>query len=168
MTSSKTRTGLLALAAALPLSAGLVLAAGAAAPTQTPQVQTPQTQVPQRVQPAQTRQPGGTNYADVFLQKLAAQLGVSVERLKAAAVQAGSATVDQAVQAGDLSSDRAAALKQRLQNAPLNFGLGGRHGPGGPDHGGRGERGRRDGGPRGSGHPPTDSQGGQSADTTGS
>jgi pyruvate/2-oxoglutarate dehydrogenase complex dihydrolipoamide acyltransferase (E2) component len=182
MKSSKKRTGLLVLTA-LPLTAGLVLAAGTAAQTpqtQTPQTQTPRVQVPQRLQPAQPgsdqarpRQQSGKNYADVFLQKLAQQLGVSVERLKVAAVQAGSATIDQGVQAGDIRSDRAAALKERLQNAPLNFGFrgqGGRRGPGGHDQGGPG---RMDGGPRGFDHQRGDPQnrqdspGGQSADTTG-
>lgn len=147
----KRRPALFVLAA-LPLTAGLVLAAGTAAQS----AQTPQT--PQQAQPAQPggtptqprQQPSGTDYAEVFLQKLAAQLGISVERLRAAAVAAGGATLDQAVGAGDLSVDRAAALKRRLQDAPLNFGFG-RRGPGGHDHAGRG--GRMDGGPRGSGHP---------------
>lgn len=151
--------------AALPLGAGLVLAAGTTAQqSQTPQTQTPQTQTPQQAQPVQPgsgqtqqrTQPSGANYAGVFLQKLAAQLGVSVERLRAAALSAGNATIDQAVGTGDLSQDRAARMKERLQNAPLTFGSGqggfGRCGLGGHDHGERGGRGRMDGGPRGFGH----------------
>ncbi|MCP2013675.1 hypothetical protein L1280_000803 [Deinococcus sp. HSC-46F16] len=135
--------------AAVSLTAGLVLAASGGTS------QAPSTQAPQRVQPTQPgqAQPGtgqtqpsqnqapssGTNYADVFLQKLAAALGVTVERLKAAALSAGSATVDQAVGAGDLSAEQAAQIKERMQNDPLRFGFGrggfGRgdheHGPGG-------------------------------------
>ncbi len=131
----KNRTALLALVAALPLTAGLVFA---------------QQSAPQRVQPAQPGQsqnnarpgtpPGAqtsaTNYADTFLQRLAAGLGISVDRLKSAAVAAGNATIDQAVRNGDIPQDRAADLKARLQDAPLNFGrFGGRGdlGRGGPD-----------------------------------
>ncbi|MEF2280023.1 hypothetical protein V3W47_17150 [Deinococcus sp. YIM 134068] len=129
--NSKNRTALLALVASLPLTAGLVFAQQAA---------------PQRVQPAQpgqssaqpgtapTRQTSTTNYGDVYLQRLAAQLGVSVERLRAAAVAAGNATIDQAVRNGDLAQNRAADLKNRLQNAPLNFGR-----FGGPAGQGRGD-----------------------------
>lgn len=158
------RSALFALAA-LPLTAGLVLAAGTAA-----QSAQPQTQPPQQAQPAQPggtqtpprTQASGTNYAEVFLQKLAAQLGVSVERLRAAAVAAGGATLDQAVGAGDLSAERAAAMKQRLEDAPLNFGFGrggfGRGNFGGHDHGGRRGRDRMDGGLRGFGHPHGDGQ----------
>lgn len=180
----KNRFPLIALAA-LPLTLGLVVA----------QTQTPQAQAPQRVQPAQpgqsapqtpgtqqnqgvpqapgTRAPStqapqrsGTNYADVFLQKLAAQLGITVERLKAAAIAAGSATIDQGVQAGDFPSDRAAEMKQRLQDNPLSFGrgFGGPGGRGGHSHGPRGDR-DGDGG-RGFG-PGADPQDRQGQDSTG-
>ncbi|EYB69829.1 hypothetical protein DEIPH_ctg001orf0045 [Deinococcus phoenicis] len=144
----KTRPALLALAAALPLTAGLVFAAGTSATNPQP---------PQRVQPAQPGQTGAqpaqtrpqaqtrTHYADVFLQKLAAQLGISVDRLRAAATSAGNATIDQGVQAGDIPQDRAADLKARMKDAPLNFGFGGRHGRGGPGAGPVGERGPRTG-----------------------
>lgn len=153
------RPALFALAA-LPLTAGLVLAASgsgstpsAQAPsTQTPSTQTPSTQAPQQVQPAQPAtsptQATRANYAEVYLQKLAAALGVSAERLKAAALSAGNATVDQAVGAGDLSADQAARTRERMQNDPLRFGLGrGGFGRGGHDHG---PGGREDG--RGSRH----------------
>lgn len=132
--------------AAVPLTAGLVLAASGS----TPSTQTPPIQAPQQVQPSQPgasqtqpsqnpSQTSDTNYADVFLQKFAAALGVSVERLKAAALSAGSATVDQAVGAGDLSAEQAARIKERMQNDPLRFGFGrGGFGRGDHDHGGRG------------------------------
>lgn len=116
MTYSKKRSLLLALAA-LPLSAGLVFAAGTSSIT------------PQPAQPGQTQGQGRTPYTDVFLQKLAAQLGLSVDRLRAAATSAANATIDQAVRAGDLPQNRAAELKARVQVAPLNFGLGGRPRP---------------------------------------
>lgn len=106
-------------------------------------------------------QTNGTNYAEVFLQKLAAQLGISVERLRAAAVAAGSATIDQGMQAGDFPGDRAAGMKNRLQQDPLGFGGRGGRGLGGHHHG---ERGGTDGGPRGFDRP--DSSSGTGTDTT--
>ncbi|GHF28311.1 hypothetical protein HNQ07_001011 [Deinococcus metalli] len=148
--------------ATLPLTVGLVLAqqgtttAGSAStPDVTAQAQRVQPVAPgQRpsqpgTQPGQTapRQFSGTNYADVFLQKLAAQLGISVTKLKSAAIAAGSATIDQGVKAGDFPSDRAAEMKQRLQQNPFAIGGGrGMRGPGGPGHGPDGGPG---GGPRG-------------------
>ncbi|WP_295823462.1 hypothetical protein [uncultured Deinococcus sp.] len=141
-TRKTARLPLIALAA-LPLTVGVVLAQQSASGTATDP--TAQAQRVQPVQPGQTPttpvQPGqaaprpvsGTNYADVFLQKLAAQLGITTARLKAAAIAAGSATIDQGVKAGDVPSDRAAEMKQRLEQNPFAIG-GGRGGPGG--HGG--------------------------------
>lgn len=143
-TRKTARLPLIALAA-LPLTVGVVLAqqstsGTAAAPTA-------QAQRVQPVQPGQTPttpvQPGqaaprpvsGINYADVFLQKLAAQLGITTAELKSAAIAAGSATIDQGVTAGDFPSDRAPEMKQRLEQNPFAIG-GGRGGPGG--HGGHG------------------------------
>ncbi|WP_412029503.1 hypothetical protein [Deinococcus yunweiensis] len=143
-TRKTARLPLIALAA-LPLTVGVVLAqqstsGTAAAPTA-------QAQRVQPVQPGQTpttpAQPGqaaprpvsGINYADVFLQKLAAQLGITTAELKSAAIAAGSATIDQGVTAGDFPSDRAPEMKQRLEQNPFAIG-GGRGGPGG--HGGHG------------------------------
>lgn len=112
---SKSNRPALFVLAALPFTAGLVLAASGNTPSA-------QTQTPQQSQ-AQP-QTSGTNYAQVYLQKLAAALGVSTERLRAAALAAGNATVDQALGAGDLSAEGAARLKERLQQDPLRFGLG--------------------------------------------
>ncbi|WP_019585747.1 hypothetical protein [Deinococcus apachensis] len=135
MNRSRKNAPLIALAAALPLTAGLVLAQQSTAPQRVQPAQPGQTIPGTRNQSGQTTptrpQTSDMNYADVFLQKLAAQLGITVERLKAAAVAAGSATIDQGVQAGDIPQDRAADLKARLQDAPLNFGFGGRGGHGG-------------------------------------
>lgn len=143
--------------ASLPLTVGLVLAQSSTTNTASTAT-TAQTQ-PQRVQPAQPgqqnqngqnnqmRQQSGTNYADVFLQKLAAALGISADKLKAAAINAGSATIDQGVTAGDFPNDRAAQMKADLQQNPFALG-GGRGGPGG--RGGHGDdHGGRMGGPRG-------------------
>ncbi|GGL87049.1 hypothetical protein GCM10010840_26180 [Deinococcus aerolatus] len=159
------KTPLIALAA-LPLTVGTVLAqqSSTAAANPTTQAQ------PQRIQPAQPgqrnqnqngrgqqtqRQQGsGTNYADIYLQKLAAGLGVSVDKLKAAALAAGNATIDQGVKSGDIASNRAADMKTRLKDQPFAM-LGGRGmgGPGGPGrrgmHGPDGRDGGRGKGPRG-------------------
>ena len=137
----KTRLPLIAFAA-LPLTVGAVLAQqSTGTATSTTSVTA---QAPQRVQPAQPGQrssqqgqtqqgqptppqpgqrpgqPGprpmgsGTNYADTFLKNLAQQLGTTPEKLKAAAVKAGTATIDAAVKAGDIPADRAADMKQHL------------------------------------------------------
>ncbi|QFP76393.1 hypothetical protein [Deinococcus sp. AJ005] len=149
------KTPLIVLAV-LPLTVGAVLAqqAGTAAADATVQAQQAQ---PQRVQPAQpgqrgaagtqTRTRSGTNYGDVYLQKLAVQLGISLEKLKAAALAAGNATIDQGVKDGNIAVNRAADMKTRLKDNPFSM-LGGR-GMGGP--GGRGMHGPggRGGGPRG-------------------
>lgn len=156
----KTRLPLIAWAA-LPLTLGLAFAAQGTQSTRTQSTQPQPTQsgqtlnqpgIPQnqtQSQPGQAAPRSGTNYADVFLQKLAAQLGVSVDRLKAAATAAGSATIDQGVQAGDFSSDRAAEMKQRLNDNPFAFGGRGPGGRGG--HGMHGRGGDMERGPRGKG-----------------
>lgn len=137
----KNRLPLIAFAA-LPLTAGLVLAQQGAT-TQTPQRVQPaqpsqrnpaQQNQAQPAQPAQRPQFSGTNYADAYLKNLAQQLGVTPEKLKAAAVKAGTATIDAAVKAGNVPSDRAAEMKQRLADNPFAFAG---HGPGGHGrHGG--------------------------------
>lgn len=136
--------------AALPLTVGMVLAQTGTAqdPTMQAQAQRVQPAQPGATSPAQPgqAQPGtGTNYADVFLQKLAAQLGITLDKLKAASTAAGTATIDQGVKAGDFTADQAAFMKQNLAQNPL--GLAGGRGFGGPGgrHGGLG--GLRAGGP---------------------
>lgn len=183
----KTRLPLIAFAA-LPLTVGAVLAqqsAGAVATSPTSAT----AQAPQRVQPAQPgqrssqqgqTQPGqptppqpgqrpgqpgprpmgsGTNYADTFLKNLAQQLGTTPEKLKAAAVKAGTATIDAAVKAGDIPADRAADMKQHLTENPFAFG--GR-GPGGPGRGGHGPH----DGPMGPGGPRGQDNQGPQGDAT--
>lgn len=169
--------------AALPLTVGLAFAAQ---PQRVQPVQPGQTQNPAQPQPGQNgqalpapgqqqpgqRQPGpqsGTNYGDVFLQKLAAQLGLSVDKLKAAAVAAGSATIDQGVKAGDFPSDRAAEMKQRLNENPFAFGgrgPGGRGGHGMHGHGRGGPEGGLERGPRGMQDQDGDHAQGDSTDDT--
>ncbi|PNY82398.1 hypothetical protein [Deinococcus koreensis] len=147
-TTRNTRRLPLIAFASLPLTIGLGFAQQSAASTSaapTAQAQRLQPAQPGQTMPGQTR-PGqmrpnsGTNHADVFLQKLAAQLGTTVPKLRAAAIAAGSATIDQGVKAGDIPAGRAAAMKQRLQQHP--FAAFGGRGHGGPGLG-------RDGGPRG-------------------
>lgn len=174
--------------AALPLSIGLAFAAQ---PQRVQPVQPGQTQlrgqqgqnldqpgIPQNQdgqnqngQRPAAQQGSGTNYADVFLQKLAAQLGIGVDKLRAAAVAAGSATIDQGVKAGDFPSDRAAEMKGRLSENPFAFGGRGpggpgghgMHGHGGPDGDRRGGMGR---GPRGVGDQDNDHAQGETDDET--
>ncbi|CAM3553306.1 hypothetical protein [Deinococcus frigens] len=175
------KTPLIVLAA-LPLSVGAVLAQQSSSVTVDATAQAQQTQA-QRVQPTppgqrnqkqggtgtQTapRAQSGTNYADIYLQKLAAGLGISLDKLKAAALAAGNATIDQGVKSGDLAANRAADMKTRLRDNP--FALMGGRGMGGPDGGpgGRGMRGPggRDGGPRGGVDRPDGPQG-QGSDGT--
>lgn len=162
----KTRLPLIAFAA-LPLTVGAVFAQQSGTGTASTGAATT-AQAPQRVQPAQPgqrtgqnqsqqgqngqRQPGerpqrsGTNYADTFITNLARQLNTTPEKLKAAAVKAGTATIDAAVKAGDIPADRAADMKQHLAENPFAFG--GR-GPGGPGRGGHHDGPMGPGGPRG-------------------
>lgn len=142
--------------AALPLTLGVVLAqttpqrVNPVPPGQTPSTQTQSTQTPSTQTPSGQPQPGGqrgpglsqsgTNYSDVFLQKLAAGLGLSLDRLKSAATAAATATIEQGVKAGDFPSDRATQMKQDAAQNPFMFaGHGGRGGHGG--HHGMGGRG---------------------------
>ncbi|MVN88666.1 hypothetical protein GO986_18170 [Deinococcus sp. HMF7620] len=163
------RLPLIALAA-LPLTLGLVLAQQTASSAQTAQRTQPAQSGPRTpgAQPQPAPRPQGaapqntdTNYADVFLQKLAAQLGTTAAKLKAAAVTAGGATLDQAVKAGDLPSDRAAEIKGRLQTSPFSLGGHGFGGLGGPgmrgDHNHRGPGGPRGEAPEGQAAPADES-----------
>ncbi len=159
------KTPLIALAA-LPLTVGAVLAQQSA-PVTAAAVQAQQTQ-PQRVQPApgirtvtQARPKSSTNYGDVYLQKLADGLGISLDRLNADALAAGNATIDQGVKNGDIATNRAAAMKTRLKANPFGM-LGGRGMGGlGGGSGGRGMHGPggRGGGPRGVLNAPAGTQG---------
>ncbi len=76
-------------------------------------------------------------YCDTWQQEFADQLGVSVEDLLPAAKAASIAAIDAAVAAGDLTEERATALKEKIEaadgsNACRFFGhpfAGGGHGP---------------------------------------
>ncbi|MDA8218026.1 MAG: hypothetical protein M0Z94_10470 [Dehalococcoidales bacterium] len=59
---------------------------------------------------------GRTNYGQLFLDKLASTLGITREQLSSAIKQAGTETVDQAVQQGDLAPNTADRIKQRIQD----------------------------------------------------
>ena len=87
------------------------------------------------------------DYSKVFVQKLAATLGVDQAKLEAALKTAGNATVDEALKNQDITKTQADAMKTRVQAGEYNFFS---HGPRG--NGGRGGNGR-DGGPNGRGAP---------------
>jgi hypothetical protein len=56
-------------------------------------------------------------YCDVFIDTLASKLGVDRDALLPAAKDAAKTAIDAAVAAGDLDSDRATALKDRIEQA---------------------------------------------------
>ncbi|MGM9322260.1 hypothetical protein [Deinococcus aquaticus] len=194
MKNQLNRLPLIALAA-LPLTVGLVFAQQGSATTTDTTGTDITAQAPQRVKPAQPGQTqngqtqngqtqgqqdraarSGTNYADTFLKNLAAQLNTTPEKLKAAALKAGTTTIDAAVKAGDIPADRAADMKTRLAENPFAFGgrgPGGRgdHGPrdgSGPRDGDgqRGPRGQQPGAPAGSADQGSTDQGGAAASDT--
>ena len=53
-------------------------------------------------------------WCNAFLDHLAADLGITRDKLHSAGVQAADQTIDDAVKAGKISADKAAALKQRI------------------------------------------------------
>lgn len=59
-----------------------------------------------------------------FLDRLADELGVTPAKLKAALKSAGVKTIDDAVKAGLLTDEQAAALKERIASGKLDFGFG--------------------------------------------
>jgi hypothetical protein len=59
-----------------------------------------------------------------FLERLAAELGVSKDKLAAAMKSAGVKSIDDAVKAGILTAEQAAELKERVAAGKLDFGLG--------------------------------------------
>lgn len=87
-----------------------------------------QTVLAQTTQTAPTQR---TDYAQVYLDQLAAALGVDVTKLKAALQTAGNATIDQALKNQDITRIQADRMRQALQN-------------GGPGFFGRGMFGRED------------------------
>ena len=201
MKNQLNRLSLIALAA-LPLTVGLVFAQqGSATSTAADTTGTDITaQAPQRVKPAQPGQTqnsqtqnsqtqngqtqgqqdraarSGTNYTDTFLKNLAAQLNTTPDKLKAAALKAGTTTIDAAVKAGDIPADRAADMKTRLAENPFAFGGRGPGGRGdnGPREGSsprdgdgqRGPRGQQPGAPAGSADQGSTDQGGAAASDT--
>lgn len=62
---------------------------------------------------------GGSNPFSDFLGRIAARLGIQKSDLEAAIVQAEKEMLDEAVQAGKLSEDRAAAIKKRLDEGKI-------------------------------------------------
>jgi hypothetical protein len=92
---------------------------------------------------AQTQPPGaaqaatGDTLRTLFLDKLAATLGIQRSALDSALTSAGVGAVDTAVQQGTLMQAQADAIKARVQAGDVGALLGG-HGPGGPGGPGRG------------------------------
>lgn len=81
--------------------------------------------------PAATAQ--ATNYANVFLGKLASALGVSADKLTAGLKTAGNATIDEALKNQDITKAQADRLRQEVADGHAVFlgrGLGGDRGPG--------------------------------------
>ncbi len=103
-------------------------------------------QTPTPATPGRQSGAAGQDYRQVFLAKLAATLGVDQTKLADSIKQAETATIDQAVQNGDLAKNRADELKQRVQQGDPGFlgEFGGRgggfpgRGPGGPGMAGTG------------------------------
>jgi hypothetical protein len=72
-------------------------------------------------------------YCETFRESFAAELGVSVDELTEAGKAAAIATVDEAVEAGDLDADRAETLRERIRahdGTCDGLGLGMGRGPG--------------------------------------
>lgn len=58
-----------------------------------------------------------SGYCDTFLDAFAGELGTTPEAVTAAGAEAAKATIDAAVEAGDLSEERAAQMKERMDEA---------------------------------------------------
>src|SRR5687767_6015473 len=97
------RSMLLAFAAASILALGTVFIVAAQSPTPTPT-------------------PGGV--ADRFVDRLAANLGISSDRLKAAIKDTGTQIVDEKLAAGEITQEQADRAKQRIaEGNGLRFGI---------------------------------------------
>ncbi|HEY6609442.1 MAG TPA: hypothetical protein VI277_09625 [Candidatus Limnocylindria bacterium] len=72
--------------------------------------------------PTATDGAGGA-YCEAFLDAFAAELGVSTDEVTAAGKAAAGAAIDAAVAAGDLSAERAEAVKERIDGAEAGCGL---------------------------------------------
>ena len=88
--------------------------------------------------PAATATQSAVNYANVFIGKLAAALGVTQDKLNAGISSASTATIDEALKNQDITKAQADRLKLDVQNGRSPFlgerGFGG-HGFGGRDGG---------------------------------
>ncbi|MCC6629186.1 MAG: hypothetical protein IT340_17495 [Chloroflexi bacterium] len=121
--------GLAVTAVAVVMTLGLV--AGSVMAQTPPTTPTPGT--------AATR-PAPPITASDFLTRLAAKLGIGVDRVQTAAKEAQTEMIDAAVQAGTLPAEAATRLKERVNAGDLviGHGRGGKGGPGGPGGPGRG------------------------------
>jgi hypothetical protein len=83
--------------------------------------------------PTETPEPGaGQSLRELFLDRLAAALGIQRSALDGAIAGAGSDTLDEAVRQGTLTQEQADRIEARLQAGDLGALWGGRGGPGGP------------------------------------
>jgi hypothetical protein len=98
------------------------------------------------------------DYSKVFVQKLAAALGVDQAKLEAAMKTAGNATVDDALSKQEITKAQADAMKAQVQAGDYNFFS--RGGPGGKDGRAGGPNDGPNGGPNGRGAPGGDRVGG--------
>ena len=119
------RTKLLTLAGTILLTLTIaVVAVAAGGPAGT---------LAQQATPGTATTTGQSPVAD-FLTRLAANLGISQDRLTAAVKQTDLQLIDEAEAAGRLTADQAQAARDRVNNSPADappLGIGGRHGAGG-------------------------------------
>jgi hypothetical protein len=97
--------------------------------------------------PAGTAAQAAVNYANVFVTKLAAALGVTEDKLKASLKTAGTATVDEALKNQDITRAQADRLKAGIEAGETPFFGGKGFGDRGFGRGGMGPRGGMFGGP---------------------
>ena len=109
-----------------------VVSLGLAAAVSTAVAQTATPTPAQSSTPAQSQ--AKTNYQNFFIDRLAADLGTTVDKLKSAMTQARNETVDQAVKDGKLTQQQADRIKSSTSTRP-GFGLGLGFGPGRSGHG---------------------------------
>ena len=80
------------------------------------------------------RQAARRQALDGYLAKFAANLGVSVDQLEAAAAKTANEVIDEQLAAGRLTAEQAAQAKARIASGEVPFALRGLAGRGGADH----------------------------------
>lgn len=108
----------LATAAVLAGSCALGSPASAAAPRATPSAAGPRV-TPTAPGPTSTPGINRVRYCQDFVNHLSADLGINRDKLQAAMAKAGQQTIDDAVAKGDLTKERANAMKARISSQSL-------------------------------------------------